>query len=172
MGAAQEGPRLSVDQIINDKLCAILGVHNDTLILDAELHEAYDMDSLDVIQFVMDLEDSFGVEIPDDEAQSLTTLRKVISSVKARLPGGQGPQPKEFEIRDAYEVYSIPSSWRQREIVGRVWDRTLAEGYVRDYNENKTRQQLSLHSMQIRVIFIRGSWYTVMKTPLAIKNSF
>lgn len=171
MPAAQEGPCLSVDQIVNDKLCALLGVHNDKLILDAELHEAYDLDSLDVIQFVMDLEDVFGIEIPDEEAQSLTTLRKVIASVKARLPGGQGPQPKEFEIRDAYEVYSISSSWRQREVVGRVWDRASAESHVTHHNLHKTRQQLFLHSMQIRVIFIRGSWYTVMKTPLAIKNS-
>lgn len=171
MGAAQEGPHLSVDQVVNDKLCAVLGITGDRLILDASLHDTYDLDSLDVIQFVMDVEDTFGIEISDEESEGFTTLRHVIDAVKARLPSGGGPKPEEFEIRDAYEIYSIPSSWNRREIVGRVWNKSAAESYVSKYNQNKGRLVLPLHWAQVRVIFIRGSWYTVMKTPLSIKNS-
>lgn len=171
MPARQDGPQLSVDQIINDKLCAILGIRDDTLILDRELHEAYDMDSLDVLQFVLDLEDAFSIEISDEETQHLQTLRQVIACVKRHLPGGEGPIPKEFEIREAYEVYSIPSSWNRRDTVGRVWDKSVAEAYVNHYNANKTRGQLMLHWFQVRVIFIRGSWYAVLKTPLSIKTT-
>ena len=41
-------------------------------------------DSLDVIEFVSMLEDGFGVEIPDDEAEKMITVGDVIKYVERK----------------------------------------------------------------------------------------
>jgi len=39
-------------------------------------------DSLDVVEMVMELEDEFGIEVPDEEAEGLTTVGKAIEYIK------------------------------------------------------------------------------------------
>lgn len=40
-------------------------------------------DSLDNVELVMALEDEFGTEIPDEEAEKITTVQQAIDFVKA-----------------------------------------------------------------------------------------
>jgi hypothetical protein len=40
-------------------------------------------DSLDTVELVMALEDEFGIEIPDEEAEKITTVQLAIDYVKA-----------------------------------------------------------------------------------------
>ena len=42
-------------------------------------------DSLDNVELVMALEDEFGTEIPDEEAEKITTVQQAIDFVKAHL---------------------------------------------------------------------------------------
>ncbi|MFQ6117199.1 MAG: acyl carrier protein [Candidatus Bipolaricaulia bacterium] len=44
-------------------------------------------DSLDVVEMIMELEDEFGIEVPDDEAEKLTTVGEAIEYIKARVEG-------------------------------------------------------------------------------------
>jgi hypothetical protein len=46
---------------------------------------------LDVVEFIMAVEDAFGLAIPDAEAERLTTPGRVIDYLAARLPAG-GPE--------------------------------------------------------------------------------
>ena len=41
-------------------------------------------DSLDNVELVMALEDEFGTEIPDEEAEKITTVQQAIEFVEAR----------------------------------------------------------------------------------------
>lgn len=49
-------------------------------------------DSLDCIEFVMALEDDFGIEIPDDEAEKCVTVMDAIALVE-RLDRAQNGEP-------------------------------------------------------------------------------
>lgn len=42
-----------------------------------------DVDSIDLVEFVLELEDTFGAEIPDEEAEKMTTVADVVAYVKA-----------------------------------------------------------------------------------------
>jgi acyl carrier protein len=42
---------------------------------DAAFQEDLDADSLDLVELIMELEDQFGIKIPDEDAQKLTTGR-------------------------------------------------------------------------------------------------
>ena len=39
-------------------------------------------DSLDVVEMIMELEDEFGIEVPDEEAERLTTVGKAVEYIK------------------------------------------------------------------------------------------
>ena len=40
-------------------------------------------DSLDIVELVMAMEDEFGIEIPDEEAEKIKTVKDVIEYIKA-----------------------------------------------------------------------------------------
>ncbi len=42
-------------------------------------------DSLDTVELVMSLEEEFGCEIPDEEAEKITTIAQAIDYVKANI---------------------------------------------------------------------------------------
>ncbi len=42
-------------------------------------------DSLDVVEIVMTLEEKFGIEIPDEEAEKITTVGEAIKYIKKRI---------------------------------------------------------------------------------------
>jgi len=43
-------------------------------------------DSLDTVELVMALEEGFGIEIPDDAAEKITTVKEAIDYIEAHLP--------------------------------------------------------------------------------------
>lgn len=47
--------------------------------------EQLDLDSLDVLTLVMALEDEFEIEVPDDDAETLTTVEQAITYIEGRL---------------------------------------------------------------------------------------
>jgi acyl carrier protein len=51
-----------------------LGVSEDEITDEARFIEDLGADSLDTVELVMAFEDKFGVEIPDEDAEKLTTV--------------------------------------------------------------------------------------------------
>ncbi len=66
--------------IISEKL----GVEPAEVIPEARFIEDLGADSLDIVELIMDLEDEFDLEIPDEEAEKLTTVGEAIKYIESQ----------------------------------------------------------------------------------------
>ena len=60
-----------------------LGVAPDQVTPDAKFIEDLGADSLDQVELVMALEEEFGADIPDEEAEKLTTVGDAINYIES-----------------------------------------------------------------------------------------
>jgi acyl carrier protein len=58
-----------------------LGVESEKVTEDASFIDDLGADSLDIVELVMAFEEEFGVEIPDDAAEKITTVRDAIAYI-------------------------------------------------------------------------------------------
>ena len=61
-----------------------LSVGADEVKEDAKFVEDLGADSLDVVELVMDLEEKFDIEIPDDEAEKIQTVQDVVTYIESK----------------------------------------------------------------------------------------
>ena len=59
-----------------------LGVDEEEVTPDASFVDDLGADSLDVVELVMAFEEEFGVEIPDDAAEKIVTVKDAITYIK------------------------------------------------------------------------------------------
>lgn len=59
-----------------------LGVEAEEVKLEASFTGDLGADSLDVVEFIMELEDVFNIEIPDEDAETLQTVQDVINYIE------------------------------------------------------------------------------------------
>lgn len=65
--------------IIADQLC----IDNaDSITLETTLSDDLEADSLDAVEVIMAIEDEFGIEIPDEEAQNFKTVGDICKFVE------------------------------------------------------------------------------------------
>jgi len=68
-----------VKEVIIDKL----GVEEDKIVLEASFVDDLGADSLDTVELIMQLEEEFSIEIPDEEAEKMTTVQSTIDYIDA-----------------------------------------------------------------------------------------
>ena len=68
-----------VKAIIIDKL----GVEESEVTPEASFANDLGADSLDTVELIMEFEKEFGISIPDDKAESITTVGEAISYIEA-----------------------------------------------------------------------------------------
>ena len=69
-----------VKKIVVDQL----GVSEDQVTPEAKFIEDLGADSLDLVELVMAFEDEFGSDIPDEDAEKLTTVGDAIKYVESK----------------------------------------------------------------------------------------
>jgi len=62
-----------------------LGVTEEQISDDAKFVEDLGADSLDQVELVMALEEEFDCEIPDEEAENITTVKEAVDYVVANI---------------------------------------------------------------------------------------
>ena len=63
-----------IDQRVKDIIVEQLGVNPEQVTPQAKFIEDLGADSLDTVELVMAFEEEFGVEIPDDQAETIVTV--------------------------------------------------------------------------------------------------
>ena len=72
----------SVEARVKEIIVEQLGVNADQVTPDAKFIEDLGADSLDTVELVMALEEAFGHEIPDEEAEKLQSVGDVIKYIE------------------------------------------------------------------------------------------
>ncbi|MBU2461671.1 acyl carrier protein [bacterium] len=61
-----------------------LGVNESQITGDASYIDDLGADSLDTVELVMALEEEFGLEIPDEDAEKITTIDQTVAYIKEK----------------------------------------------------------------------------------------
>ncbi len=69
-----------VKQVIVEQL----GVDESAVTMDASFVEDLGADSLDIVELIMGLETEFDIEIPDEEAEKISTVGDAVNYLKER----------------------------------------------------------------------------------------
>ena len=70
-----------VKEVIIDQL----SVDEDDVTSEASFFDDLGADSLDIVELVMALEDSFSISIPDEEAESIKTVGDAVEFIAANM---------------------------------------------------------------------------------------
>jgi acyl carrier protein len=71
-----------IDQRVKEIIVEQLGVNADQVTAEAKFIEDLGADSLDIVELVMALEEEFGKEIPDEQAEKLLTVGDVVKYIE------------------------------------------------------------------------------------------
>jgi acyl carrier protein len=70
-----------VQEIVAEKL----GIEKSKITMEASFIDDLGADSLDTVELIMKMEEDFGIEIPDEEAEKLKTVGSVVEYLDAKL---------------------------------------------------------------------------------------
>ena len=71
-----------IEQRVKDIIVEQLGVKPDQVVPAAKFIEDLGADSLDTVELIMALEEEFGIEVPDEQAEKLLNVGDVIKYIE------------------------------------------------------------------------------------------
>jgi len=74
-----------IEQKVKDIIVEQLGVEESEVTPEASFIDDLGADSLDTVELVMAFEEAFDIEIPDEDAEKITTVGEAIEYVKGKL---------------------------------------------------------------------------------------
>lgn len=75
----------SIEQRVKEIIVEQLGVEEDEVSPEASFVDDLGADSLDTVELVMAFEEEFNIEIPDEDAEGITTVQDAIDYIKANV---------------------------------------------------------------------------------------
>ncbi len=82
--------RSEIEAGLKELLVNDLGVEAENITNASTFEQDLEVDSLGVVELLMALEDKYGVKIPDEEAESITTVGEAVDLVHDKLSASQG----------------------------------------------------------------------------------
>ncbi len=74
-----------IEQKVREIIVEQLGVEESEVTPEASFIDDLGADSLDTVELVMAFEEAFDIEIPDEDAEKITTVKDAIEYVKGKL---------------------------------------------------------------------------------------
>lgn len=62
-----------------------LGVEEETVKPDSEFLDDLGADSLDIVEFIMALEEEYGLEIPDEDVEKIVTVNDIVEYISENI---------------------------------------------------------------------------------------
>jgi acyl carrier protein len=75
---------MALEDKVKEIIVEQLGVGADQVTTEASFIEDLGADSLDTVELVMAFEEEFGAEIPDEDAEKLTTVGSIVEYLKSK----------------------------------------------------------------------------------------
>lgn len=76
---------LNVFQRVKDIVVQHLDVEEQKVTLEASFANDLGADSLDTVELVMAIEEAFGIEIPDEHAEKISTLNDAVNFIEKEI---------------------------------------------------------------------------------------
>ncbi len=76
---------MALEDRISELIVDQLGVTKEEIVPEASFIDDLGADSLDIVELVMAMEETFDIEIPDDDAEKIQTSGEALSYVKERV---------------------------------------------------------------------------------------
>jgi acyl carrier protein len=73
---------MAIEQEMIDIIVEQLSVEKDKVVPNASFVDDLGADSLDLVELIMAMEEGFDIEIPDEDAEKITTVQDAIDYVK------------------------------------------------------------------------------------------
>jgi len=73
----------TIEQAVRNIICEKLSVKPDQVTPETSFVNDIGADSLDLVELIMELEDKFGMQIPDDEAEKILTVGDAIRYIES-----------------------------------------------------------------------------------------
>ena len=70
-----------VKEVIMDKL----GIEESKITMEAKFIDDLGADSLDTVELIMQFEEEFNIEIPDDDAEKLLSVKEAVDYISNKL---------------------------------------------------------------------------------------
>jgi acyl carrier protein len=75
----------SIEERVKDIIVEQLGVEEDEVSPEASFIDDLGADSLDTVELVMAFEEEFNIEIPDEDAEGISTVQDAIDYIKTNV---------------------------------------------------------------------------------------
>ena len=76
---------MATEDKIKEIIVEQLGVSAEEVVAEASFIDDLGADSLDIVELVMALEEEWGLEIPDDDAEKIQTIQDAINYIEERV---------------------------------------------------------------------------------------
>lgn len=78
---------MDLEQRVSEMIIEQLGATEEEIVPEASFIDDLGADSLDIVELVMAMEETFDIEITDDDAEKIQTIGDAVAYLRHRLEG-------------------------------------------------------------------------------------